>query len=123
MKIAKIYPWLNDYLMAKKGVTQDFQPLWNWTRYFIGGKMFAAFCCEDEERTLFTVKCDPLLNTELRQQYKDIIPAYYMNKEHWNSVNIPGKVPDDIIKMMSDSGYSIVFNSLTKKLKDKIDLL
>lgn len=33
-------------LVAKKGVTKDLQADWNWIRYQIGGKMFAALCLE-----------------------------------------------------------------------------
>ena len=36
------YPWVDEYLMAKRGVTKDLQPEWNWIRYHIGGKMFAT---------------------------------------------------------------------------------
>ena len=36
------YIWLDDYLLKKKGVTKDLQPDWNWIRYHVGGKMFAA---------------------------------------------------------------------------------
>ena len=36
------YSWLDDYLMDKPAVTKDFKIEWNWIRYFIGGKMFAA---------------------------------------------------------------------------------
>ena len=42
------YIWLDDYLMARPGVTKDFKPEWNWIRYQIGGKLFAA---TDGDRT------------------------------------------------------------------------
>lgn len=35
------YDWLDEYLMAKKGVRKDFKQEWNWLRYMIGDKMFA----------------------------------------------------------------------------------
>ena len=38
------YPWIDEYLLSLRGVTKDFQPEWNWVRYHIGGKMFAAVC-------------------------------------------------------------------------------
>lgn len=120
MKVTEKYPFLEEYLLAKKGVTKDFKAEWGWTRFLIGGKQFAAFCGEDTDAPLFTVKCDPALNIELRNTYPDIIPGYYCNKEHWNSVKIPGNVPEDIIKLMSDQGYSLVFNKLTKKQKESI---
>ena len=38
------YPWIEEYLMGKPGVTKDLQADWNWIRFHIGGKMFAAIC-------------------------------------------------------------------------------
>ena len=36
------YDWIDSYLLSKKGVEKDLQPEWNWIRYKVGGKMFAA---------------------------------------------------------------------------------
>ena len=36
------YDWLDEYLLSKKGVAKDFKIEWNWVRYQIGGKLFAA---------------------------------------------------------------------------------
>ena len=37
------YPWIDEYLMAKRGVTKDLQEEWNWNRYHIGGKCLPLF--------------------------------------------------------------------------------
>lgn len=42
------YTWLDEYLLEKAGVTKDLQKDWNWIRYSIGGKMFAAVCLGDD---------------------------------------------------------------------------
>ena len=36
---------------------------------------------------------DPDEGEFLRSQYEDIIPGYYCNKKHWNSVKPDGNVP------------------------------
>lgn len=41
------YGWLDEYLLAKKGVKKDFKAEWNWLRYMVGDKMFAAVCYDD----------------------------------------------------------------------------
>ena len=41
------YLWLDNELLAKPGVTKDLQAEWNWIRYQLGGKMFAAVCLDD----------------------------------------------------------------------------
>jgi predicted DNA-binding protein (MmcQ/YjbR family) len=45
-----------------------------------------------------------------------------MNKEHWNSIYIGGKVTDEVVKQMIDMSYSIILNSLSKKVQKEIDL-
>ena len=89
------YTWMDEYLLAKKGVTKDLQADWNWIRYQIGGKMFAALCLNDENTPVYiTLKLRPEEGEFWRGQYEDVIPGYYMNKTHWNSINPDGQVPD-----------------------------
>ena len=38
------YPWLDGYLLSKPGAEQDFKVEWQWERYLVRGKMFAAVC-------------------------------------------------------------------------------
>ena len=115
------YEWIDKYVMAFPGVTKDLQEEWNWHRYHIGGKMFVAICMDDNDKPYYiTLKLDPLEGEFLRKEYEDIIPGYYMNKVHWNSVKADGKVPDDVLKDMLEKAYQIVFDSLTKKKQREI---
>ena len=115
------YEWIDEYLLKKPGVTRDLQPEWNWIRYHIGGKMFAAVCLDDEDRPYYiTLKLDPLEGELWRKQYEDIIPGYYMNKMHWNSVKADGDVPDQILMDLLEKAYRIVFESLSKKKQKEI---
>ena len=56
----------------------------------------------------------------LRQQFADIIPGYYMNKVHWNSVCTDGAVPDDLLKEMLDKSYALVLSGFSKKKQQEI---
>lgn len=116
------YEWIDEYLLSKKGVTKDFKEEWNWIRYLIGGKMFAAVCLDDESHQPYyiTLKLEPMEGEFLRQQYPDIIPGYYMNKVHWNSINPDGAVPDELMREMLDKSYRLVLHGLTKKLQKEI---
>ena len=115
------YKWIDEYLLKKPGVTKDLQKDWNWIRYHIGGKMFAAVCLDDEDRPYYiTLKLDPLEGELWRKQYEDIIPGYYMNKMHWNSVKADGDVPDQILMDLLEKAYRIVFESLSKKKQKEI---
>ena len=66
------YPWIDDYLLQKPGVTKDLQPDWNWIRYQIGSKLFAAVCLDDQDQPYYiTLKLDPAEGDFLRGQYED----------------------------------------------------
>jgi len=103
------------------GVSSDFKEEWNWTRYLLGDKMFAAVCKNDQGiDSLITLKLEPLEGQFLRQQYEDIIPGYYMNKVHWNSIKADGNVPDDLLKDLLEKSYRLVLAGLTKKKQKEL---
>lgn len=109
------YPWINDYLLAKPGVTRN-DNNWNWQRYMLGDKMFAAVCLDDSNKPYYiTLKLEPLEGEALRRQYEDILPGYYMNKLHWNSIRADGAVPEDLMYHMLDEAYRLVLKSFSKK--------
>ena len=115
------YTWMDEYLMAKKGVTRDLQPDWNWIRYHVGGKMFAAICLDDADKPYYiTLKLEPLEGEFWRGRYEDVIPGYYMNKVHWNSVKPDGVVPDEILRDMLDKSYALVLGGFSKKRQREI---
>lgn len=115
------YTWIDEYLLSKKGVTKDLQKEWNWIRYQIGGKMFAAVCLDDNDKPYYiTLKLEPAGGDFLRSQYEDIIPGYYMNKIHWNSVKAEGEVPDDLLRDLLDKSYQLVLSGFSKKKQREI---
>ncbi len=115
------YDWMDEYLLGKKGVTKDFQADWNWIRYHVGGKMFAALCLNEAGSPVYiTLKLEPAEGEFWRGQYKDVIPGYYMNKLHWNSISPDGAVPDGILRDMLDKSYALVLGGLTKKKQREI---
>lgn len=110
------YLWLDEYLLKKRGVTKDLQPSWNWIRYHIGGKMFAAVCLDDQNQPYYiNLKLEPLEGEFFRSQYEDVIPGYYSNKLHWNSVKADGAVPDELLKQMLDKSYFLILSGFSKK--------
>lgn len=116
------YHWLDAYLLEKAAVTKDLQAEWNWIRYQIGGKMFAAVCLDDDTNkpVYITLKLKPEEGDFFRQQYEDVIPGYYMNKVHWNSIKVDGAVPDDLLKEMLDKSYHLVLEGFSKKKQKEL---
>lgn len=110
------YTWMDDYLLKKKGVTKDLQPVWNWIRYHVGGRMFAAICLDQENKPYYiNLKLDPVRGDYMRRLYTDIMPGYYSDKVHWNSIRPDGAVPDDLMKDMLDESYRLVLESFSRR--------
>ena len=115
------YSWIDQYLMRKKGVTKNLKPEWNWIRYMVGGKLFCAICLDGQDAPYYiTLKLAPARGDALRQMYPDILPGYYMNKTHWNSVKPDGAVPNELMEDMLDEAYRLVFSGLSKKLQQEM---
>ncbi|MBW7573122.1 MmcQ/YjbR family DNA-binding protein [Caproiciproducens faecalis] len=115
------YEWTDEYCLSKVGVEKDFKVEWNATRYMIRGKMFAMRGGDKEGKPILTIKLEPSFGAFLRTQYRDIVPGYYMNKEHWNSLYLEGNVPDETVREMLDNAYSIVFAALSGKVRRELE--
>jgi predicted DNA-binding protein (MmcQ/YjbR family) len=114
------YEWLDEYCCSKKGAEKDYKEEWEATRYMLQGKMFALQANHKDGKAIITLKLDPSHGQLLRDEYADIIPGYYMNKEHWNSVYLDGNVPADLLQEMIDESYALILTSLSKKARQDI---
>lgn len=114
------YEWFDDYCMDKPGVVKDYKEEWGAFRYMVGGKLFVLLGGDKTGKPIASLKAEPALGLMLRDQYPDIIPGYYLNKEHWNSVYMEGNVPDDVLRMLVDESYKLVLAGLPKKVQREI---
>lgn len=114
------YPWMDDYFLAKPGTEKDFKPKWDATRYMLRGKMYGMVGGDKYGKSIVTLKLEPEFGEFLRGQYEDIVPGYYMNKEHWNSLYLEGSVPDDVLRDMIDRSYRLILAALPKKTQKEI---
>lgn len=121
------YGWLDEYLLSMPGVTKDFKVEWEWWRYHVGGKMFAAtmhpskkYAQEYADKDLISLKCEPLMAELLRKTYPEILPGFYTDKTNWNSIYLGGDVPDALMRKMCCNSYQLIFAKLTKKLQHVI---
>lgn len=80
----------------------------NWTvmRHKENRKVF-AWIFEKDDFIYINVKCDPEWRDFWRGAYAAVIPAYHLNKEHWNSIILNGTIPDKDIKRMIDESYEL----------------
>ena len=72
---------------------------------------------KDEE--YLNLKTAPDYSELLRKSYNYIIPAYHMNKEHWNTVIINKDIDEKLIYELIDQSYELTKNK-SKKNPDPI---
>lgn len=98
-----------DFCLTLKGAYEDY-PFHdaNWTvmRHKENRKMFAAVY-EHQGNIWVNVKCDPGMTYMWRNAFCAVVPAYHMNKEHWNSIILDGSIDDDDIKNMICDSYNL----------------
>ncbi len=78
----------------------------NWTvmRHRENKKTFALIF-ERQGNMWINVKGNPAELDFFRGVYESVLPAYHMNKEHWNSIVLDGSVPKEDICRMIDESY------------------
>lgn len=112
---------IKDYLLSKPEAVEDY-PFDDKTAVFkIQGKMFALLS-KYQGRQLLNLKCDPAHAIELRDIFAEIIPAYHMNKRHWNSVILDGDLPNGEIERLIDHSYSLVVKGLKKSIREGLEV-
>lgn len=75
-------------------------------RHSVSGKWFGIIMKLNGEHIL-NLKCEPMNADFLRGVYKGVIPAYHMNKTHWNSVYLASDVPDEEIRSMMNESFAL----------------
>ena len=115
------YTWFDEYCLSKTGAEKDYKTEWQSFRYLIRDKMFVMHTHDKEGKEILSLKLEPSHGKLLREQYEgDIVPGYYMNKEHWNSVYVDGNVPDDCLRDMVDRSYELILGGFSKKAHQEI---
>ncbi|MBK7384131.1 MAG: MmcQ/YjbR family DNA-binding protein [Flavobacteriales bacterium] len=109
---------LQAYCAQKSGVSWDtpFGP--DVLVFRVAGKIFVLAPIEVFDTV--NLKCDPERAIELRERYDGIIPGYHMNKQHWNTVDVTGSVPEKLILELVDHSYDLIRASLPRKLRDEL---
>lgn len=72
-----------------------------------GNKKGFAFLYEYNHRLQVNVKCLPEWTGFWRGNFDGVIPAYHMNKTHWNTIILDGSVPDGDVKTMIAESYNL----------------
>lgn len=82
----------------------------------VGGKIF-AIVGEDSGTLQISLKCDPELALDLRDEFPDHVgPGYHLNKRHWNTVAVDG-LPDVELTDWIGHSYDLVVASLLVRVR------
>ena len=109
-----------DYGEKHTGVVKEYKEEWRAYLLKVADKMFVLLGEDKEKKSIISLKCDPELAIQLRGEYDEIVPGYYLNKVHWNSIDLHGKLEKEKIEKLINHSYELVFSSLTKKKQKEI---
>lgn len=80
---------------------------WTVMRHRANKKSF-AFIYERGGFLNVNLKCEPMQADFLRSVYPSVIPAYHMNKVHWNSVILDGSIPKEDVFAWIGQSYELI---------------
>jgi predicted DNA-binding protein (MmcQ/YjbR family) len=75
----------------------------------VSGKMFALL-----DESSVSLKCEPGLAIALRQEYPAVTAGYHLNKRHWNTVQLDGSIPDDVLADWIEDSYALTVAGLSR---------
>lgn len=110
---------ISRYCKTKKGTTGTYPFGEGILVMKVASKMYALLMIWNG-RPMVSLKCDPYIAENLRQQYAAVIPGYHLNKMHWNSVLLDGAITEEDLLPMIDHSYDLVFKGLTRAEKERI---
>lgn len=110
---------IKEYFLSKKGAAETYPFNEHVPVFKVGGKMFALINAHEKEPSI-NLKYNKDGIQLLRSSFDGIIPGYHMNKSHWNTLYI-NKLDENVIKDLIDVSYNLVFNSLSKTEKLKVE--
>ena len=99
---------IREYILQKPSVTEGF-PFGEDTLVFkVNDKIF-VLAALDSSPLQFNVKCNPDKAIELRDEFPEsVLPGYHMNKKHWNTIMVDGRLSAKQLKEMIDYSYTLV---------------
>ena len=99
---------IREYILKKPDVTEGF-PFGEDTLVFKAKNKIFFLTGLDNSPLQFNVKCDPDKAIQLREEYPEsILPGFHMNKKHWNTVIVDGRLSAKQLNEMIDDSYSLV---------------
>jgi predicted DNA-binding protein (MmcQ/YjbR family) len=110
---------LRAWCLEQPGAVEEFPFGPEHSVFKVSGKMFALSALERDPLEV-SVKCDPELAVGLRASYDAIRPGYHLNKRHWNTVTVDGRLEDQLVRDMVEDSYDLVVSALPARVRDEL---
>lgn len=99
---------IREYCLSKNNVEESFPFGVDTLVFKTNGKIF-LLASLDAVPLQFNAKCEPDKAIQLREEHPDVIlPGYHMNKKHWNTIIVNGKLPSIQLREIIDDSYNLV---------------
>ena len=85
------------------------------------GKMYALTDVQADPVTV-SVKVRPDRGEELRAAFDAITPGYHLNKRHWVTVPLDGRVPPALIRELITGSHALVVAGMTRAQRQALGL-
>ncbi|PKQ26479.1 MAG: hypothetical protein CVT64_05240 [Actinobacteria bacterium HGW-Actinobacteria-4] len=113
--------WIHALVATLPGAQFAYKPEWDTWVLMVAGKLFGMRGSHQELGEIITLKGDPADNESLRQEFTAVVPGYYTNKQHWNSVALDtGEVPQDRLDDLVRESYALVRAKLPKAVRESL---
>ncbi|MHA3614434.1 MmcQ/YjbR family DNA-binding protein [Yersinia enterocolitica] len=110
---------LLEYCMSKPGAEQSDHEKWQANQIKVADVMF-AMVGETAGRPSISLKTSPELAENLREQHPEIVPSEHLNKAHWNTVFLDGKLPNSQFYSLIDRSYQLVLQGLPEHRRQEL---
>lgn len=109
---------VREYALSLPCVTEDMPFGEDHLVFRIGGKIFMIMSLDGNN--YICVKCNPDRAVDLREMYRDIEPAFHMNKKHWNGIYCGGHLHRNIIEEQIRHSYDLIYSKLPLSVRQSI---
>ncbi|MDL2290103.1 MmcQ/YjbR family DNA-binding protein [Paludibacteraceae bacterium OttesenSCG-928-F17] len=107
---------LREYCLSLKDVTEAMPFEDQYLIFKIFDKWFAVIPLNDLELNI-SVKCDPVLAVDLRENYNAVEAAWHFNKKYWNCITLNRDMDDETVRYWIRHSLEEVVKKLPKKLQ------
>lgn len=102
---------IREYCLSKPQTTESFPFDDNALVFKVYDKMYALLSLSNQRINL---KVHPENIEQLREQYPEVSPGFHMNKKHWNTIDLTGRLPLDLVYKWIDESYRLVVLNMNK---------